>query len=143
MPGTNSSYSTNRPPAIKGVIAARARDGSPLTKPLRWDRRRRTERVSKTADRVKGRILQRANRQHARSRTQFCLRGRRVCAEHLDATTPGDEECQELLDMTRRFAAEVDEAARHGMVDERRPSCDGVKRATAFSRQGTKSLKPT
>ena len=110
----------------QGVLAAVTRGGYPhLTNVLYvWDSAKKTARVSTTADRVKGRILQRDPHAalHVAGPHFWSYAVAECDADTSDiATTPGDEVCQELLAMTKAIRGEVDEpAAFKRMVDERR-----------------------
>jgi PPOX class probable F420-dependent enzyme len=110
----------------QGVLAAVTRAGYPhLTNVLYvWNEQERTARVSTTADRVKGRILQRDP--HAAlhvSGPHFWSYAVAECdAETSDvAGTPGDEASRELLEVHSAFSGEQDEAAVvRRLIDERR-----------------------
>jgi PPOX class probable F420-dependent enzyme len=110
----------------QGVLAAVTQSGYPhLTNVLYvWDGHERTARVSTTADRVKGRILQRDP--HAAlhvSGPHFWSYAVAECdAETSEvATTPGDEASRELLEVHSAFSGEQDEeAAFRRLIDERR-----------------------
>jgi PPOX class probable F420-dependent enzyme len=110
----------------QGILAAVTREGYPhLTNVLYvWDAQERIARVSTTADRVKGRILQRDP--HAAlhvSGPHFWSYAVAECdAQTSDvATTPGDEASRELLQVHAAFSAEVDEEALFGrLIEERR-----------------------
>jgi PPOX class probable F420-dependent enzyme len=110
----------------QGVLAAVTRAGYPhLTNVLYvWDGQERTARVSTTADRVKGRILQRDP--HAAlhvSGPHFWSYAVAECdAETSEvARTPGDEASRELLELHSAFYEEQDEDAVMGrLIDERR-----------------------
>jgi PPOX class probable F420-dependent enzyme len=110
----------------QAVLAAVTREGYPhLTNVLYvWNSAEKVARVSTTADRVKGRILQRDP--HAAlhiAGPHFWSYAVAECdADTSDiATTPGDAVCQELLAMAKAIRGEVDEAAAFKrMVDERR-----------------------
>jgi PPOX class probable F420-dependent enzyme len=110
----------------QGVLAAVTRGGYPhLTNVLYvWDSAEKMARVSTTADRVKGRILQRDPHAalHVAGPHFWSYAVAECDADTSDvATTPGDEVCQELLAMTKAIRGEVDEpAAFKRMVDERR-----------------------
>jgi PPOX class probable F420-dependent enzyme len=110
----------------QGVLAAVTRDGYPhLTNVLYvWDPAEKTARVSTTADRVKGRILQRDPHAalHVAGPHFWSYAVAECDADTSDiATTPGDEACQELLAMTKAIRGDVDEpAAFKRMIDERR-----------------------
>jgi PPOX class probable F420-dependent enzyme len=110
----------------QGILAAVTREGYPhLTNVLYvWDAQERVARVSTTADRVKGRILQRDP--HAAlhvSGPHFWSYAVAECdAETSDvATTPGDAASSELLQVHSAFSAEVDEDALfRRLIEERR-----------------------
>ena len=110
----------------QGILAAVKREGYPhLTNVLYvWDAQERVARVSTTADRVKGRILQRDP--HAAlhvSGPHFWSYAVAECdAETSDvATTPGDAASRELLQVHSAFSAGVDEdASFRRMIEERR-----------------------
>jgi PPOX class probable F420-dependent enzyme len=110
----------------QGVLAAVTRAGYPhLTNVLYvWNGQERTARVSTTADRVKGRILQRDP--HAAlhvSGPHFWSYAVAECdAETSDvAGTPGDEASRELLEVHSAFSGEQDQAAVvRRLIDERR-----------------------
>jgi PPOX class probable F420-dependent enzyme len=110
----------------QGILAAVTRAGYPhLTNVLYvWNGQERTARVSTTADRVKGRILQRDP--HAAlhvSGPHFWSYAVAECdAETSDvAGTPGDEASRELLEVHSAFSGEQDEAAVvRRLIDERR-----------------------
>jgi PPOX class probable F420-dependent enzyme len=110
----------------QGVLAAVTRAGYPhLTNVLYvWDSAAKMARVSTTADRVKGRILQRDPHAalHVAGPHFWSYAVAECDADASDvATTPGDEVCQELLAMTKAIRGDVDEAAAfQRMVDERR-----------------------
>jgi PPOX class probable F420-dependent enzyme len=110
----------------QGVLAAVTRDGYPhLTNVLYvWDPGERMARISTTADRVKGRILQRDTRAalHVAGPHFWSYAVAECDAETSEvATTPGDEVCQESLAMMRALYGDVDEsAAFKRMLDERR-----------------------
>jgi PPOX class probable F420-dependent enzyme len=110
----------------QGVLAAVTRGGYPhLTNVLYvWDSAAKMARVSTTADRVKGRILQRDPHAalHVAGPHFWSYAVAECDAEASDvATTPGDKVCQELLAMTEAIRGDVDEAAAfQRMVDERR-----------------------
>src|SRR5437588_12378904 len=113
------------PTSQQGVLAAVTRDGYPhLTNVLYvWDSAAKMARVSTTADRVKGRILQRDPRAalHVAGPHFWSYAVAECDADTSDiATTPGDEVSQELLAMTTAIRGEVDEAAAFKrMIDER------------------------
>jgi PPOX class probable F420-dependent enzyme len=110
----------------QGILAAVTRAGYPhLTNVLYvWDATERTARVSTTADRVKGRILRRDP--HAAlhvSGSHFWSYAVAECDAEVSevATTPGDETCQELLEVHSTFFEVADEPAFFAqMVDARR-----------------------
>jgi PPOX class probable F420-dependent enzyme len=111
----------------QGILAAVTRAGYPhLTNVLYvWDGAERTARVSTTADRVKGRILRRDPRAALHvSGSHFWSYAVAECDADVSevATTPGDETCQELLDVHSAFYGKlVDEPAFFAqMVDARR-----------------------
>jgi hypothetical protein len=89
-----------------------------------WDAAERTARVSTTADRVKGRILRRDPRAALHvSGSHFWSYAVAECDADVSevATTPGDETCQELLDVHSAFVEVVDEPTFFAqMVDARR-----------------------
>jgi PPOX class probable F420-dependent enzyme len=110
----------------QGVLAAVTRAGYPhLTNVLYvWDAEERVARVSTTADRVKGRILQRDP--HAAlhvSGPHFWSYAVAECdAETSDvATSPGDEASRELLEVHSAFGGQADEDAVFSrLIEERR-----------------------
>jgi PPOX class probable F420-dependent enzyme len=110
----------------RGILAAVRREGYPhLTNVLYvWDSQERIARVSTTADRVKGRILQRDP--HAAlhvSGPHFWSYAVAECdAQTSDvAATPGDEASRELLEVHAAFSADVNEdAAFSRLIEERR-----------------------
>jgi PPOX class probable F420-dependent enzyme len=110
----------------QGVLAAVTRAGYPhLTNVLYvWDAQERTARVSTTADRVKGRILQRDPRAALHvSGSHFWSYAVAECdAQTSDvATTPGDDACRELLQVHSAFYGQKDDAAFfRQMIDARR-----------------------
>jgi len=101
----------------EGVLAAVTRAGYPhLTNVLYvWDPEDRTARVSTTADRVKGRILQRDHRAalHVAGPHFWSYAVAECDAETSEvATTPGDDACRELLHVHSAFyGAPQDEQA--------------------------------
>jgi PPOX class probable F420-dependent enzyme len=111
----------------QGILAAVTRAGYPhMTNVLYvWDAAERTARVSTTADRVKGRILQRDPRAALHvSGSHFWSYAVAECDAEVSevATTPGDETCRELLEVHSAFYGEmVDEPAFFAqMVDAKR-----------------------
>jgi PPOX class probable F420-dependent enzyme len=110
----------------QAILAAVTRDGYPhLTNVLYvWDAEQRTARVSTTADRVKGRILQRDS--HAAlhvSGPHFWSYAVAECDAQTSevAATPGDESCSELLRVHSAFYDELDETAFfQQMIDAKR-----------------------
>jgi len=110
----------------QGILAAVTRAGYPhLTNVLYvWNGEERIARVSTTADRVKGRILQRDP--HAAlhvSGPHFWSYAVAECDAQTSsiATTPGDEASRELLEVHSAFSGEQDEASLFGrLIDERR-----------------------
>jgi PPOX class probable F420-dependent enzyme len=111
----------------RGILAAVTRAGYPhLTNVLYvWDAEDRIARISTTADRVKGRILQRDPRAALHvSGSHFwsyaVAEGDADVSE--TATTPGDAACRELLEVHSAFYSEiVDEPAFFAqMIDARR-----------------------
>jgi PPOX class probable F420-dependent enzyme len=110
----------------QGIPAVVTRAGYPhLTNVLYvWDAAERIARVSTTADRVKGRILRRNPRAalHVAGPHFWSYAVAECDAETSEvATTPGDEACQELLDVASAFYGELDEAAFfRQMVDDLR-----------------------
>ena len=100
----------------QGVLAAVTRAGYPhLTNVLYvWDAGQRLARVSTTADRVKGRILQRDPRAALHvSGSHFWSYAVAECDAELSAVaqTPGDEACQELLGVHTAFYGDLDRDA--------------------------------
>jgi PPOX class probable F420-dependent enzyme len=100
----------------QGVLAAVTRAGYPhLTNVLYvWDAAERIARVSTTANRVKGRILQRDP--HAAlhvSGPHFWSYAVAECDAELSAVaqTPGDDACRELLEVHSAFYAEMNDTA--------------------------------
>src|ERR1700694_5171444 len=98
----------------QGILAAVTRAGYPhLTNVLYvWNGEERIARVSTTADRVKGRILQRDP--HAAlhvSGAHFWSYAVAECDARTSAvaTTPGDEATRELLEVHSAFYGELDE----------------------------------
>jgi PPOX class probable F420-dependent enzyme len=110
----------------QGILAAVTSAGYPhLTNVLYvWDGEQRIARVSTTADRVKGRILQRDP--HAALHVpgpHFWSYAVAECDAQTSAvaTTPGDEACRELLEVHSAFYDELDEAAFfQQMIDAKR-----------------------
>jgi PPOX class probable F420-dependent enzyme len=110
----------------QGILAAVTRDGYPhLTNVLYvWDAEQRIARVSTTADRVKGRILQRDS--HAAlhvSGPHFWSYTVAECDAQTSevATTPGDDACRELLEVHSAFYGELDETELfQQMIDAKR-----------------------
>jgi PPOX class probable F420-dependent enzyme len=110
-----------------GILAAVTRAGYPhMTNVLYvWDGAERTARVSTTADRVKARILRRDPRAALHvSGSHFWSYAVAECDAGVSevATTPGDETCQELLEVHSAFSGKmVDEPAFFAqMVEARR-----------------------
>jgi PPOX class probable F420-dependent enzyme len=100
----------------QGILAAVTRAGYPhLTNVLYvWEAAERTARVSTTADRVKGRILQRDPRAALHvSGPHFWSYAVAECDADVTevATTPGDEACRELLAVHSAFVEVEDEPA--------------------------------
>jgi PPOX class probable F420-dependent enzyme len=101
----------------QGVLAAVTQAGYPhLTNVLYvWDATTRTARVSTTARRVKGRILQRDPRAALHvSGAHFWSYAVAECDAEVSnvATTPGDEACRELLEVHSAFYGKIaDETA--------------------------------
>jgi PPOX class probable F420-dependent enzyme len=100
----------------QGILAAVTRAGYPhLTNVLYvWEAAERTARVSTTADRVKGRILQRDPRAALHvSGPHFWSYAVAECDADVTevATAPGDETCRELLDVHSAFVEVEDEPA--------------------------------
>ena len=101
----------------QGILAAVTRAGYPhMTNVLyAWDAAERVARVSSTADRVKGRILQRDH--HAAlhvPRAHFWAYAVAECDAETSpvATQPGDEACRELLEPhSAMLGSPEDEAA--------------------------------
>lgn len=98
----------------QGILAGVKRDGYPhLTNVLYlWDAAERTARVSTTADRVKGRIMQR--NPHAALHVPGAHFWSYVVAEcdaetSAVAGTPGDDACRELLRVHSSFHSGLDE----------------------------------
>jgi PPOX class probable F420-dependent enzyme len=110
----------------QGILAAVTRAGYPhLTNVLYvWEAAERTARVSTTADRVKGRILQRDPRAalHVPGPHFWSYAVAECDADVTEvATTPGDETCRELLDVHSAFVEVEDEPAFfEQMIDARR-----------------------
>jgi PPOX class probable F420-dependent enzyme len=110
----------------QGILAAVTSAGYPhLTNVLYvWDGEQRIARVSTTADRVKGRILQRDP--HAALHVpgpHFWSYAVAECDAQTSAvaTAPGDEACRELLEVHSAFYDELDEAAFfQQMIDAKR-----------------------
>jgi PPOX class probable F420-dependent enzyme len=110
----------------EAILAAVTSEGYPhLTNVLYvWDEERRIARVSTTADRVKGRILQRNS--HAALHVpgpHFWSYAAAECDAQMSAvaTTPGDDACRELLEVHSAFYGGLDEAAFfEQMVEARR-----------------------
>ncbi len=111
----------------QGILAGIGRAGYPhLTNVLyAWDAAQRTARVSTTADRVKGRIFRRnpSAALHV-SGGHFWSYAVAECDAQVTkvATTPGDEACQELLEVHSTFYAKIaDEPAFfEQMIDAKR-----------------------
>jgi PPOX class probable F420-dependent enzyme len=100
----------------EGVLAAVTSAGHPhLTNVLYvWDAEQRTARISSTADRVKSRILHRDPRAALHvSGPHFWSYAVAECDAELSAVaqTPGDEACQELLQLHATFYDGIDDAA--------------------------------
>jgi PPOX class probable F420-dependent enzyme len=100
----------------QGILGLVNRAGYPhLTNVLYvWDPEGRIARISTTADRVKGRILQRNT--HAAlhvSGSHFWSFAAAECDAEISpvATDPGDQVCRELLELARARGDEVDEDA--------------------------------
>ena len=110
----------------RGILAAVRREGYPhLTNVLYvWDAQERIARVSTTADRVKGRILQRdpPAALHVSGPHFWSYAVAECDAETSDvATTPGDAASRELLQVHSAFSAGVDEDALfRRLIEERR-----------------------
>ena len=89
-----------------------------------WDAQERTARVSTTAARVKGRILQRDHHAalHVSGSHFFSYAVAECDAETSEvATTPGDDACRELLGVHSTFYAGLEEPAFfQQMIDEGR-----------------------
>jgi PPOX class probable F420-dependent enzyme len=110
----------------QAVLAGVNSEGYPhLTNVLYvWDAEQRVARVSTTADRVKGRIMQRDP--HAAlyiSGPHFWSYAVAECDADTSAvaTTPGDDACRELLDVHSTFYGGLDEAEFfQQMIDARR-----------------------
>jgi PPOX class probable F420-dependent enzyme len=110
----------------QAVLAGVTSEGYPhLTNVLyAWDAKQRIARVSTTADRVKGRIMQRDP--HAALYIPGPHFWSYVVAEcdaetSAVATTPGDDACRELLDVHSAFYGGLDEAEFYEqMIDARR-----------------------
>jgi PPOX class probable F420-dependent enzyme len=100
----------------QGILGAVTRAGYPhLTNVLYvWEAAERTARVSTTADRVKGRILQRDPRAALHvSGPHFWSYAVAECDADVTevASAPGDETCRELLDVHSAFVEVEDEPA--------------------------------
>jgi PPOX class probable F420-dependent enzyme len=100
----------------EGILAAVTRAGYPhMTNVLYvWDAQARIARVSTTADRVKGRILQRDH--HAALHVpgeHFWSYAVAECDAQTSAvaTTPGDDACRELLQVHSSFYGDLEETA--------------------------------
>jgi PPOX class probable F420-dependent enzyme len=111
----------------QGILAAVTRAGYPhITNVLYvWDADERVARVSTTADRVKGRILRRDPRAALHvSGSHFWSYAVAECDVDVSdvATSPGDEACQELLEVHSAFYGKaLDEPAFFAqMIDARR-----------------------
>ncbi len=110
----------------EGILAAITRAGYPhLTNVLYvWDAQARTARVSTTADRVKGRILQRDHHAalHVPGPHFFSYAVAECDAEtSAVAATPGDEACVELLALHSAFYDGLEpEAFFQEMIDNTR-----------------------
>jgi PPOX class probable F420-dependent enzyme len=98
----------------QAILAAVTSAGYPhLTNVLYvWDAEQRTARVSTTADRVKGRILQRDS--HAALHVagpHFWSYAVAECDAQTSevATTPGDDACRELFEVHSAFYGDLDE----------------------------------
>jgi PPOX class probable F420-dependent enzyme len=107
----------------EGILAAVTRAGYPhLTNVLYlWDPVERTARVSTTADRVKGRILQRDNHAalHVAGPHFWSYAVAECDAQTSDvATTPGDDACHELLQVHSALLGGQDEEAFHRQMVE-------------------------
>jgi PPOX class probable F420-dependent enzyme len=110
----------------QAVLAGVTSEGYPhLTNVLYvWNAAERIARVSTTADRVKGRIMQR--NPHAAlyiSGLHFWSYAVAECDAETSAvaTTPGDDACRELLDVHSAFYGELDETEFfQQMIDARR-----------------------
>jgi PPOX class probable F420-dependent enzyme len=107
----------------QGILAAVKRDGYPHLSNIMyvWDAKRRIARVSTTADRVKGRILQRDS--HAALHVpgaDFWSYAVAECDAQTSAvaTTPGDDACRELLEVHSAFYGDLDEAEFFGQMIE-------------------------
>jgi PPOX class probable F420-dependent enzyme len=110
----------------QGVLAAVTRAGYPhLTNVLYvWDAAERIARVSTTADRVKGRILQRDPRAALHvAGAHFWSYAVAECDAELSAVarTPGDDACRRLLEVHSAFYGEIgDEPAFFAQMIEAR-----------------------
>jgi PPOX class probable F420-dependent enzyme len=110
----------------QAVLAGVTREGYPhLTNVLYvWNAEQRIARVSTTADRVKGRIMQR--NPHAAlhvAGANFWSYAVAECDAETSAvaTTPGDDACRELLDVHSAFYGDLDESEFYEqMIDARR-----------------------
>jgi PPOX class probable F420-dependent enzyme len=110
----------------QAVLAGVNSEGYPhLTNVLYvWDAEQRIARVSTTADRVKGRIMQRDPRAALYiSGAHFWSYAVAECDAETSAvaTTPGDDACRELLAVHSTFYGELDETEFfQQMIDARR-----------------------
>jgi PPOX class probable F420-dependent enzyme len=110
----------------QAVLAGVTSEGYPhLTNVLyAWNAEQRIASVSTTADRVKGRIMQR--NPHAAlyvAGTHFFTYAVAECDAETSAvaTTPGDDACRELLDVHSAFYGELDESEFYEqMIDAQR-----------------------
>ena len=98
----------------QAILAGVRRDGYPhLTNVLYlWDAAERVARVSTTADRVKGRIMQRDGRAALHvAGPHFWSYAVAECDAETSAVAsrPGDEACRELLRVHSAFYSELDE----------------------------------
>jgi PPOX class probable F420-dependent enzyme len=107
----------------QGVLAAVTRAGYPhLTNVLYvWDGDERIARVSTTAERVKGRILQRDS--HAALHVagdHFWSYAVAECDAQVSevASTPGDEACRELFELHSAFYGDLDREAFYAQMIE-------------------------
>jgi PPOX class probable F420-dependent enzyme len=107
----------------QGILAAVKRDGYPHLSNILyvWDAERRIARVSTTADRVKGRILQRDS--HAALHVpgaDFWSYAVAECDAQTSAvaTSPGDDACRELLEVHSSFYGDLDESEFFGQMIE-------------------------